>query len=70
VLFRSGGSKFNVNIGDNILIDFRQCGALDGYKDIYLVAGYNIIGVMNTYYVKDGVVVDENEELTIADITI
>lgn len=32
--------------GDKILVDFRSCMELDGYKDLYVVAKYQVIGNM------------------------
>ena len=32
--------------GDKVLVDFRSCIEIDGYKDIYLVNKYNIVGEM------------------------
>ena len=31
-------------VGDEILVDFRSCMPLDGYKEIYIITKYNIIG--------------------------
>lgn len=32
--------------GDTVLVDFRSCMALDGYQEIYIVAKYNVIGII------------------------
>ncbi len=32
--------------GDKILVDFRSCMELDGYKDIWIIAKYNVLGVV------------------------
>ena len=32
--------------GDSLLVDFRSCMEIDGYKDIFIVAKYNVIGVI------------------------
>jgi len=41
-------SETTLCAGDRILVDFRSCVELDGYKDIYLVNKYSSIGEMYT----------------------
>jgi hypothetical protein len=36
----------DLTVGDEVLVDFRACFQLDGYKELYLIPKYNIIGVM------------------------
>jgi hypothetical protein len=39
-------AEVELSAGDEVLVDFRACFKLDGYKDLYLLPKYNIIGVM------------------------
>lgn len=39
-------SETNLVAGDKVLVDFRSCVELDGYKDIYIVNKYQVIGEM------------------------
>jgi hypothetical protein len=39
-------SERDLKVGDEILVDFRGCFKLDGYKEIYIIPKYNMIGVM------------------------
>ena len=39
-------SESELEVGDEVLVDFRACFKLDGYKELYLLPKYNIIGVM------------------------
>jgi hypothetical protein len=34
------------SIGDSILVDVRACLQLDGYKELYILPKYNVIGVV------------------------
>jgi hypothetical protein len=36
--------EVDLAVGDQVLVDFRSCMALDGYKELYIVAKYNVIG--------------------------
>jgi hypothetical protein len=36
----------DITSGDEVLVDFRACQPLDGYDNLYLVAKYNIIGII------------------------
>ena len=33
-----------ISVGDNILVDFRSCVQLDGYKELYLISKYQVLG--------------------------
>ena len=37
-----------IDVGDEIVVDFRGCMELDGYKDLYLIPKYKVIGVKYT----------------------
>jgi hypothetical protein len=45
---------------DKILVDFRSCQPIDGYKGLYLIPKYNIIGHMYSSF--DNVVLDTDKE--------
>jgi hypothetical protein len=35
-------------VGDEILVDFRSCMEIEGYKDLYVVSKYNSLGIMDS----------------------
>ena len=39
-------SEKDLSVGDEVLVDLRACFALDGYKDIFIIPKYNVIGVI------------------------
>jgi recombinational DNA repair protein RecR len=39
-------TETGLTAGDKILVDFRSCMELDGYQEIWIVAKYNVLGVV------------------------
>jgi hypothetical protein len=37
-------SEKDIVAGDKLLVDFRSCMPIDGYKDLYLITKYNVVG--------------------------
>ncbi|MBE3086338.1 MAG: hypothetical protein IMZ64_09005 [Bacteroidetes bacterium] len=45
-------AEADISVGDELMVDFRACFKLDGYKDLYLIPKYNVIGIMDSSIIE------------------